>query len=205
LLGIDIENDKINCKCYTSYENKIKNEGERKGNIFDKAKLNFNVLQCYKNILNLNFNLIYNIISIILLSFLFLLFLILMIVYFCRKSISFQEIVDYIMNNNKLLFKKIMEIEGLASINNKNIKDENQKINYCSSGKDNSNLVTRCIKDTSRYLVIQNQNNEKEKILKTNNSNSIKNFKKNNLPKRKLYNIRIIHEKKNWIMIIHLI
>ena len=65
MIGIDIQNNKIFCKCYTSYENKIKNEGERKGNIFDKAKLNFNVLQCYKNILNLNFKFIYNIISII--------------------------------------------------------------------------------------------------------------------------------------------
>ena len=194
MLGIDIENYKINCKCYTSYENKIKIEGERKSNVFDKAKLNFNVLQCYKNILNLNFNLIYYIISFILLSFLFLLFLILMITYCCRKRTSFQEIVDYIMNNNKLLFKKIVEIEGLTSINNKNLKDEKQKLNNYSSGKDNSNSVTRSIKETSRYLVFQNENNVKEKILKTNNSK--KNINKVNFPQRKLYNIRIIHETK---------
>ena len=194
LVGIDIENSKIICKCYLSYEKKIKFEGERKRNIFDKAKLNFNVLQCYKNISNLNFKLIYTIISFILLSFLFLLFLILMIIYFCRKSISFQEIVDYIMNNNKLLFKKIVEIEGWTTINNKNIKEENQKLKYNSPGKDNSSLVTRCIKDTSRYLVIQNENNAKEKILKTNNTK--KNINKVKIPQRNLYHIRIINETK---------
>ena len=98
------------------------------------------------------------------------------------------------MNNNKLLFKKIVEIEGLTTINSKNIKEENQKLNNYSSGKDNSNSVTRSIKDTSRYLVIQNGNNVKEKILKTNNSK--KSINKSNFPQRKLYNIRIIHETK---------
>ena len=193
MIGIDIQNNKIFCKCYTSYENKIKNEGERKGNIFDKAKLNFNVLQCYKNILNLNFKFIYNIIFIILLSFLFIFFFIFMIVYFCRKTTSFQEIVENIMNNNKLIFKRIVEIEGLESFE-KNLKDENKTLSYYSSRKDNSKLVTRCMKESKRYLIIQNENNLKEKILKTNNSK--KDINKANFPQRKLYNIRIIHEAK---------
>ena len=114
MIDYDFNNNKISCKCYTSYDNKIK--AEKKGNVFDKAKINFNVLQCYKNIINLNFKKIYTVIIFMLLSFLLLLFIILMIIYCIRKNKSFKQIIDNIMKNNKTLLKRINILEGIIII-----------------------------------------------------------------------------------------
>ena len=197
----DLNNNKVFCKCYTTYENKIKFEGRDRYNIFDKAKLNFNVLQCYKNIINQNFKLIYKNISFILLSFLLLLFIILMIIYFVRKNKSLREIVNNVMNYNKLLLKRIYEIEGRDNKSKYYINGDKQISNYYSSRNDPTNLLTRAIKDSSnRYLIIQNEAYLNQKIRKTKKNNEItknQNCIYNNYsgPKNKS-NIRIIYEKK---------
>ena len=207
MIDYDFNNNKISCKCYTSYDNKIK--AEKKGNVFDKAKINFNVLQCYKNIINLNFKKIYTVIIFMLLSFLLLLFIILMIIYCIRKNKSFKQIIDNIMKNNKTLLKRINILEGRINNNNCNIKDEDEKDNFQEKQISNlylsrtnpSNLVTRALKDSSfRVLMIQNDNNLKEKIRKVNkrkeNENE-KNIEYNYTTKKSnKFNTRVIYEKK---------
>ena len=208
MVDYDFNNNKVFCKCYTSYENKIKTENI--GNIFDNAKLNFNVLQCFRNILNINFKKIYMNKSFLLLSFLLLLFILLMLIYCIRKNKSFKEIIDNVMKNNKELLKRINILEGRIDSNNYNIKDEDEKdnsqkkqlSNYYLSRSNPSNLITRILKDnTYRFLMIQNDSNLKVKINKRNNKRNenenqknIENYYANK--KINKFNTRLIFEKK---------
>ena len=208
MVDYDINNNKIFCKCYTSYENKIK--AENIGNIFDNAKLNFNVLQCFRNILNINFKKIYVNKSFLLLSFFLLLFIVLMLIYFIRKNKSFKEIIDNVMKNNKELLKRINILEGRIVSNDNNIKDEDEKdnsqkkqlTNYYLSRSNPSNLITRTLKDnTYRFLMIQNDSNLKVKINKRNNKRNANENQKNienNYTTKKInkFNTRLIFEKK---------
>ena len=215
MINYDYRNNKIFCKCYTSYNNKIQAEG--KGNIFNKAKLNFNVLQCYKKIIEIDFKKIYINIIFLLLSFLLLLFIILMLIYFIRKNKSFKEIIDNVMKNNKEVLRRITILEGRI---NKNNKEEDEKDNfkgkqmsYYLSRSDPSNLITRELKDSSRkFLIIQNESNINEKITKKINDNKLNNINKKNsrnkietkknfeynytTKKGNIYNTRVIYEKK---------
>ena len=208
MVDFDFMNAKVFCKCYTSYENKIKGVGKRK-NIFDNAKLNFNVLQCYKNILKIDFKKIYTKIIFLLLSFLLLLFLILMLIYFIRKNKSFNEIIENIMDNNRAILKRINVLEWKSSNKNNYINEEeendiiqkNQTSNYYLSRNDPSNLVSRGLKDSSRkYLFIQNENNLNEKINKLNNLTQNEKNKKLEFnyatKKANIYNTRVIYESK---------
>lgn len=212
MIDYDPKNAKAFCKCYTSHENKILAKGERKS-IFDKAKLNFNILQCYKNILEIDFKKIYTNVSFILLSILLLIFIILMLIYFIRKKKSFNEIIENIMNNNRAILKRINKFEGKIGEKNNYVNEEDEKgnyqdklnSNYYLSRPDPSNLVTRELKDSSRkYLIIQNENNLNEKI---NKLNCIKNQNKKNENQKKIeftyttkksniYNTRVIYESK---------
>ena len=210
MVEYDFVNYKIFCKCYTSYSYKIKKEGKGNKNIFNHAKLNFNVLQCYKNILNLNYSKIYTVISFILLSFLLLLFIILMLIYFIRKKKSFKEIIENVMKHNKEIANFLNNSKGRGIYNkNNNIKkadgknnsQEKQSSSFYLSRTDPSNLVTRMLKESANgYLIIQNESNTKEKIRKINFMNINEN-KKNlqfykTVEKRDKLNVRVIYEKK---------
>ena len=225
MIYYDYKNNKVSCKCYTSYNNKIQVEGEGTKNCLNKAKLNFNILQCYKKIIKLDFKKIYMHTIFLILCFLLLLFLILMFIYFIRKKKSFKEIIDIVMKNNEEVLRRINIIEGRTI--NKNSKEEDEKDNYkvkqmsyyYSSRSDPSNLVARELKESSRkFLIIQNENNINEKIekiskklnitkLNTSNKKNSRNIKIENeneknyeynytTKKSNIYNTRVIYEKK---------
>ena len=190
--------DKIACKCYTTKKNRIKYEGDE--NIFNKAKLNFNVLKCYKNIININFKVIYLNISFLLFSFLLLLFIILMLIYFLRKNKSFQEIIENVMMNNKILLKRINYIESLMNDKNEEDDKDKQLSNCYLSRGDPSSLVTRTLfKNSSRnFLIIKNENNDNVKVkkIKISEIENEKNMEFNYSTKPNQFNTRIIYEKK---------
>ena len=204
MVEYDLKNNKIFCKCYTSYNNKILVEGKDK-NILDNAKLNFNVLQCYKNIIKLNYKKIYKNICFIILSFLLLLFILLMIIYFLRKNKSFKEIVNNVMNSNKDLLNRINQLSKSKYYKNNNKTEdekERQNSNYYSSRTNPLNIISREIKDNSKkYLIIQNENNLNEKIYRLNKRNEKENQSnniENNYLTKKIgnFNTRVIQEKK---------
>ena len=190
-------NGKVSCKCYATKN--IRKKYEKGENIFNKAKLNFNVLKCYKNIIDINFEVVYLNVAFMLFSFLLFLFLILMLIYFLRKNTSFQEIVDNVMNYNRELLKRINYIEGLVDKSEEDEKDKQLSNCYLSRG-DPSSLVTRSLlkNSSAKFLIFKNEKNVNVKVkkIKMNEKENQKNMEFNCSTKPHMFNTRVIYEKK---------